>query len=94
MHMVLRGSFGTGSRHLLPIVNRECVLTDYHHPEVMLLVVSPRLNSWPLIFIIYINNFSSNLKNFALHFVDDTKIYTKISQSNPISTLQEDIKIC
>ena len=28
--MVLRGSFGTGSKHSLPIVNRECVLTDSH----------------------------------------------------------------
>jgi len=44
----------------------------------------------PLFFIIYINDFSSNLRNFA----DDTKIFTKISRSNPISTLQEDINIC
>jgi len=78
--MVLRGSFGTGSKHSLPIVNRECVLTDYHHPGVMLLVVSLKAQFLaPYFFIIYINDFSSNLRNFALHFADNTKIYTKIS---------------
>jgi len=28
----------------------------------------------PLFFIIHVNDFSSNLRNFALHFADDTKI--------------------
>jgi len=48
----------------------------------------------PLFFIIYINDLSLLMKNKILLFADDTKIYTTISCSHPISTLQKDIDMC
>ena len=48
----------------------------------------------PLFFVIYINNFPLSLKNSALLFADDTKIYTTINRHNPQFTLQEDIDKC
>ena len=48
----------------------------------------------PLFFVIYINDFPLSLKNSALLFADDTKIYTTINQHNLQFTLQEDIDKC
>ena len=52
--------------------------------------------SWalPSKLFMYINDLSLLTKNKVVLFADDTKIYTTISHSHPISTLQVDIDMC
>ena len=45
----------------------------------------------PVLFLLYINDITEVINNNIYLFADDTKIYSQITETNPPSTLQEDL---
>jgi len=46
----------------------------------------------PLLFVIYVNDIDININNVILKFVDDTKIFAAVADSNDVELLRSDLR--
>jgi len=46
----------------------------------------------PLLFVIYINDINININNVILKFLEDTKIFAAVSDTNAIESLRSDLR--